>query len=178
MKKVNTLRTIYSMEHETKKCPYCGEVILAEAKKCKHCGEWLDRDVTPRNNDSEQAPSVSESEEEPDGEIGCLILFEGFIILGVLTFIYDWSLWVTFVASAVIYSLMLFSRVIRVIISVVFSALWGLISTLLCPWIFSESELKMAERLINNDYADYWYVGIAVFLVALLFHWDSMKKIF
>ncbi len=29
---------------ETKRCPYCGEEILAVAKKCKHCGEWLDDD--------------------------------------------------------------------------------------------------------------------------------------
>ena len=28
---------------KTKKCPFCGEEILAEAKKCKHCGEWLDK---------------------------------------------------------------------------------------------------------------------------------------
>ena len=27
---------------ETKKCPYCGEEILAAARKCKHCGEWLE----------------------------------------------------------------------------------------------------------------------------------------
>lgn len=30
------------MEKEKKKCPYCGQEILAIAKKCKHCGEWLD----------------------------------------------------------------------------------------------------------------------------------------
>lgn len=32
------------MEQETKRCPYCGEEILAVAKKCKHCGEWLNKD--------------------------------------------------------------------------------------------------------------------------------------
>ncbi len=28
----------------TKRCPYCGEEILAVARKCKHCGEWLDKE--------------------------------------------------------------------------------------------------------------------------------------
>jgi membrane protein YdbS with pleckstrin-like domain len=27
----------------TKRCPFCGEVILAIARKCKHCGEFFDR---------------------------------------------------------------------------------------------------------------------------------------
>ena len=31
---------------ETKRCPYCGEEILAIAKKCKHCGECLDTPET------------------------------------------------------------------------------------------------------------------------------------
>ena len=29
---------------ETKRCPYCGEEIMASAKKCKHCGEWLNNE--------------------------------------------------------------------------------------------------------------------------------------
>lgn len=30
------------MEQETKKCPFCGEIIKSTAKKCRFCGEWLD----------------------------------------------------------------------------------------------------------------------------------------
>lgn len=31
-----------SAPEPTKRCPMCGEEILAVAKKCKHCGEYLD----------------------------------------------------------------------------------------------------------------------------------------
>ena len=37
---------------ETKRCPYCGEEILAVAKKCKHCGEWLE----PQKPEREKRP--------------------------------------------------------------------------------------------------------------------------
>jgi membrane protein YdbS with pleckstrin-like domain/predicted RNA-binding Zn-ribbon protein involved in translation (DUF1610 family) len=39
----------------TKRCPFCGEVILAIAKKCKHCGEFLDR-ATPESSAAPPTP--------------------------------------------------------------------------------------------------------------------------
>lgn len=50
---------------ETKRCPYCGEEILAIAKKCKHCGEWLSEDKTQENDSF----ASSESEDTVIAEI-------------------------------------------------------------------------------------------------------------
>lgn len=49
------------MEEAKKRCPYCGEEILAVAKKCKHCGEWLPDEATEKPKEKIPCPICGES---------------------------------------------------------------------------------------------------------------------
>lgn len=49
------------MEEAKKRCPYCGEEILAVAKKCKHCGEWLPNEATEKPKAKIPCPICGES---------------------------------------------------------------------------------------------------------------------
>lgn len=46
------------MEQNTKKCPFCGEEIMADAKKCRHCGEWLDKTSSHRVEEISTKPKA------------------------------------------------------------------------------------------------------------------------
>ncbi|MBR1463643.1 MAG: zinc ribbon domain-containing protein [Prevotella sp.] len=65
---------------EKKKCPYCGEEILAIAKKCKHCGEWLDKGNSPT---TPLSPTKANHSPKPDNIRNDLYKY-GFIALGVI----------------------------------------------------------------------------------------------
>lgn len=55
---------------EMKRCPYCGEMILAVAKKCKYCGEWLKNPEANIADDNEEKldPVVPQPESKPVAE--------------------------------------------------------------------------------------------------------------
>lgn len=57
------------MEQETKRCPYCGEEILAVAKKCKHCGEWLEKEtIRPERIDKKDTEQNSNRSSKDDND--------------------------------------------------------------------------------------------------------------
>ena len=59
------LNIMEQKQRETKRCPYCGEEIMATAKKCRYCGEWLTGEVPPTSvppdyNEQHVDPIVSD----------------------------------------------------------------------------------------------------------------------
>lgn len=68
------------MEQSKKKCPYCGEEIMADAKKCRHCGEWLDKTTI----DNVEKPTATKQEAQKSKKITWIIAGGVVIILAVV----------------------------------------------------------------------------------------------
>jgi hypothetical protein len=74
---------------EIKKCPFCGEWVLAVARKCRHCAEYLDPELRERNT----APGAFERLVAPVGRpasaiaAGYLGLFSPLPFFGIIAII-------------------------------------------------------------------------------------------
>lgn len=70
------------MNVNKKKCPFCGEDIMATAKKCRFCGEWLD-------GAAPQAAHDIEATTEPTGKKNILkYALVGFAIIAVIAIVW------------------------------------------------------------------------------------------
>ena len=172
-----------------KQCPQCGEWINAEAKKCRYCGYWFDAWQRRLEEKSEQEQreaqrvvSVEEvkatiEEERENSDTGCLLYVESFIIGMFVGYIYDFKWW-GYVVFFSIFSILLSIHFLRILYCIVISLVWGIIGVALSPYLFDESELQIASRILTDNYSDYWWMGVICTVVSLIFHQPAMRSRF
>lgn len=90
----------------TKRCPACGEVILAIARKCKHCGEYLDG----------QKPSVAAPNPTPPEPDNTLPIFSVSVSQWDNFFRYIVCITIVLIISAVVLFVPAFRRVAPAVI--------------------------------------------------------------
>lgn len=172
-----------------KQCPQCGEWVNAEAKKCRYCGYWFDawqrrlqEKAEQEKRETQKGASIEEvkaaiEEEKENSNTGCILYVES-IIIGVLVgYIYDLEWW-GYVVFLGVFSILLSIHFLRILYCIGISLVWGIVGVVLSPYLFDESELQIASRMLTDNYADYWWMGFIFAIVSLVFHKPAMRSQF
>ena len=165
-----------------KQCPECAEWVNAKAKKCRYCGYILDpwqrrlqeKAAQEQASKAEEANS-SEEEENEDSNVGFLLYFEAVLIAFILGDAYDLDWWGYIVIAIVLIGL-LNIHTLRVGFCIGVSIIWGFIGACLAPFIFGASEGQIAARILTDNFADYWWLGLIATIVSLVLHASEMSK--
>ena len=170
-----------------KQCPQCSEWVNAEAKKCRFCGYWFDawqRRLQEKAEEEKNKPNTSleeiqaaKEEKKEDEKAGCLMWIESVFIIGICSYIYDWTWWNDLIAGVIIL-ILLNITVLRILYCIAVSLVWGIIAVCFSPWLFNESEWEMTRRVLTDDYTDYWWMGLIAAILSLAFHEPAMKSRF
>lgn len=172
-----------------KQCPQCGEWVNAEAKKCRYCGYWFDawqcrlqEKAEQEKRETQKGASVEEikaaiEEEKENSNTGCILYVESIIIGALVGYIYDFEWW-GYAVFLGVFSILLSIHFLRILYCIGISLVWGVVGIVLSPYLFDESELQIASRLLTDNYADYWWMGVICTIISLVFHQPAMHSRF
>ena len=165
-----------------KRCPQCGEWVKVDAMKCKHCNSWLNRFAKERyeRENNETPPSIQQNtvyrkDDEGTTATGCLMMIECALLIAFIQYVYDWSWWVSLLAVFGMIILLSY-QIMRVLYCIGISFVWAGVGMILAPFILSESEDEALQRLVFDNFSDYWWIAVFFGIISLLFHWPAMKK--
>ncbi len=160
-------------EEIEKQCPCCKEWIVADAKRCKHCGTWLNKFTKEKFEGT--APAAEPASTGGDDGVSIFIYIEMGVAIYLLCELMEWG-WVAVIGLAIANFLLLTTTVYRVIYSIAVSAVWGLIGLSLAPLLMGESDFEIEMRMMTDNFGDYWWAALIVFIISLFIHAGCMSN--
>lgn len=163
----------YCQEELEKQCPCCKEWIIADAKRCKHCGTWLNK--FSKEKFEGVTPSAEPESSSSDGSVSAFVYIEAALAIYLFAELMEWG-WIVIIGAFFVNTLLLTTAIYRVIYTIAVSAIWGLIGLSVAPLLMDESDFEIEMRMMTDNFGDYWWIALIVFVISLGLHASYMTK--